>query len=63
MVVYDDDAGACLDQPVEHGDQGGHVESMQAGGRLLDSSHCPPQIAELYCERRATSIMSGVGCD
>jgi aryl-alcohol dehydrogenase-like predicted oxidoreductase len=31
VVVDDDDRGACVEQPVKHGDQRGHVERVQAG--------------------------------
>jgi hypothetical protein len=36
VVVYDDDSGACVDQPVEHTDQGAQVEGMQSGGQLVE---------------------------
>ena len=36
VVVDDDDRGPGVQQPVEHADQGGHVERVQAGGRLVE---------------------------
>ena len=36
VVVDDDDGGAGVDEPVEDADQGGHVERVQAGGRLVE---------------------------
>src|SRR6266516_1509819 len=36
VVVDDDDRGPGLQQPVEHTGQGGHVERVQAGRRLVE---------------------------
>ncbi len=36
VVIDDDDRGAGFQQPVEHAGQGGHVERVQAGGRLVE---------------------------
>src|SRR5690348_48810 len=36
VVVDDDDRGPGVQQPVEHAGQGGHVERVQAGGRLVE---------------------------
>ena len=36
VVVDDDDRGPGVKQPVEHADQRGHVERVQAGGRLVE---------------------------
>ncbi len=36
QVMVDDDRRSSLQQPVEHADQRGHVEGMQAGGGLIE---------------------------
>jgi uncharacterized membrane protein YbhN (UPF0104 family) len=36
VVVDDDDRGPGLQEPVEHADEGGHVERVQPGGRLVE---------------------------
>lgn len=36
VMVEDDDPRSSLQQPVEHADQRGHVEGMQAGGGLIE---------------------------
>jgi putative heme transporter len=36
VVVDDDDRGPGMQEPVEHPDEGGHVERVQPGGRLVE---------------------------
>ena len=36
VVVDDDDGSPGRQEPVEHADQSGHVERVQAGGRLVE---------------------------
>jgi hypothetical protein len=40
VVVDDDDRGPRGQQPVEHGDQGGHVDRVQAGAGLVEDVEC-----------------------
>ena len=60
VVVDDDDGGPGLEQPVEHADQGGHVERMQAGGRLVeDVQHALLAAAQPGCDPQPLRLAAG----
>ncbi len=45
IVVDDDDGGPRLGQPVEHTDQGGHVQRVESGGWLVEDVQDVPLAA------------------
>src|SRR5207237_6103129 len=62
VVVDDDDGGPGPQQPVEHSGQGGHVERVQAGGRLVeDVQRAALAGAEPGCDPQPLRLAAGQG--
>jgi hypothetical protein len=61
-VVDDDDRRSGLEEPVEHADQGGYVERVQAGGRFVeDVQHAALAAAQPGGDPQPLRLAAGQG--